>query len=113
MKGVQYKPDDQGFIFVEVKGNKCIVVFPVLPGEQGNIDWDFGFVAVLSMEGIKFNDVNVKNLNVTTVEYDKKYTKKIKDMHKKYLSHQIQVDAKEMSWEMAQAVNHILEKDSE
>jgi hypothetical protein len=102
--------DEQGndIGLVDVKGGKCLVHFPTNYYSQGGFDGDLGFIAVLIMKGIDYEEVNYKDPYEVVYEFLKKDARKIGVIQSAYFNHALEVDAKEMSDLTISLVNYIV-----
>lgn len=93
---------------VELRGGKCLVVFPTHMGAQGYFDGDFGLIAVLDLKGIRYESINQKDPYELVVVYPKKDLRKIQRIERAYFSHKIKVEAKEMSEQTMFFINGVV-----
>jgi hypothetical protein len=106
-----------GMILIKEEKGKCLVIFPIWPHARDAFDGDLGFIAILMMKGINYNDVCVRTSEIVYEDdqdpeelvytFDNKYTKKIKAIEKAWFAHKIKVDAKSMSDFIMYQVNYL------
>lgn len=93
--------------FIKEENDKCLVVFPILDDPKDDIKGDLVFIAVLLLKKIFSINIYTRK-SVTDVksdpssqelvyEFDKRYTKRIKEIEQAYYFGEIQISAATLS----------------
>ncbi len=116
-KVVSKEESYKDYSYVVEENGKCLLAFPMWPYSKDSFDVKIGRIAVLLNEEIFSSDVYIRkskwvyendsNPQELVYEFDKKYTKKIKDIEKAYILGKIKIEAGLMSELMVFLINYV------